>query len=61
MFEPDARVKLMVKKLTDQIAQGNITKDWDIEFTLSIKKRVDMGIALTPKQLDTLEQVFERN
>lgn len=56
----DARTKMMIDKLYDQMARGCINNDWAEEFISSVKNQFDAGLTLSPKQLAKLEELFER-
>jgi hypothetical protein len=55
------RTKMMINKLADQSARGNIKDEWTEDFIWDIKKKFDAGYPLTVKQLKKLGELFERN
>ena len=56
----DARTKLMLDKLVEQVKGGYIDNDWAIDFISSIQFRVKHGYPLTERQLTKLEELFEQ-
>jgi hypothetical protein len=56
----DARNKLMVDKLCDQVARGCIENEWVEGFIWDTKLRVYAGMKLTTPQQVKLEDLFER-
>lgn len=57
----DARIKLMIDKIEDQIQRGFINNEFIDRFITSIKSRVRIGLPLTQKQISKLEEIFENN
>jgi len=56
----DARIKLMIDKLVDQVAGGYIFDLWAETFIEDVRSQVELGRGLTEKQVAKLEQLFER-
>lgn len=54
------RNKLMVNKLYAQLSEGFIENEFAESFIVSVKARIDQGIALTDRQEKVLEDLFER-
>lgn len=46
--------------IDDCEARESRLSDWDRDFIDSIKLRLSSGIALTPKQIEKLDQIWER-
>ena len=57
---PTQRNKLMIDKLYDQMQRDCIDNEFAENFIVSVKARIDQGIALTEKQEKVLEDLFER-
>ena len=55
----DARIKIMLDKLEDQIATGFIENEFVENFITSVKGRFLAGIPLSDKQNAKLEELFE--
>lgn len=60
MLEPSPRLKLMADKLYDQVQRGFIENEWEIKFIMDIRNRLKV-MTLTAKQIEKLEDLFERN
>lgn len=56
----EARTKMMVDKLYDQVARGCINNDWAEEFICSVRAKLAAGLCLTDKQEKKLEELFEQ-
>jgi len=56
----DARNKMMIDKLYDQMARGCIDNEWVEGFIEDTKARVYAGMKLTTPQQNKLEDLFER-
>lgn len=54
------RAKMMISKLHDQVARGFIENEWAEQFISDVKDRLDHDCILTAKQIDKIEELFER-
>ena len=54
------RTKMMIEKLFDQVSRGTIDNDWAENFICDMRERLKMNMGLTQKQLDKIEELFER-
>lgn len=56
----DARIKLMIDKLVDQVAGGYIFDLWAETFIEDVRSQVELGRGLTEKQISKINELFER-
>ena len=49
-----------LQQITDCENRESRLSDWDRTFLDSIKRRLEQGIALTTKQIEKLDEVWER-
>ncbi len=54
------RIKMMIGKLHDLSARGFIENEWAEQFISDMKDRLDHDCLLTAKQIDKIEELFER-
>lgn len=62
MLDTKPRLQLMIDKLYEQIQKGFIDdQSWECKFVLDIRERLKMNFNLSQKQIEKLEEIFERN
>ena len=54
------RVKMMIGKLYEQVSMGHIDNEWSEQFICDMKYRLTNDCRLTPKQIEKIEELFER-
>lgn len=55
-----ARYKMMAAKLAVESEHGRVESVWDEEFIISINQQLKMGRKLSNKQVDKLEELWEK-
>jgi len=56
----DPRIKLMVDKLWLECEYGRIDDDWTCGFLMDMKARIKLDRPFSDKQIEKIEQLFER-
>lgn len=56
----NARQRLLVNKLFEEVTEGNVDNEEAEEFIVGMKNRFDSKIALTANQITKLEELFEQ-
>jgi hypothetical protein len=60
MLDSNPRLKLMLTKLKEQVDRNFIDNDWACTFVNDCHSRASKGGTFTVKQIDKLEELFER-
>lgn len=60
MLDDSQRQKMMAGKLFDQVARDFIDDEWEAKFIIDIHDKLEHGCNLSQKQIDKLEELFER-
>lgn len=56
------RLKMMINKLFDMQARGDIDNDWEIDFICDMKMKIEIGdFRFSDKQKAKIEELFERH
>ncbi len=55
-----ARQKLIVHKLKLECEHGRVEREWDENFIYSIDQQLKRGIKLSTKQINKLEELWEK-
>lgn len=58
--EAVARQNMVVNKLMIECDHGRVENEWDEQFIRSIQQQLKRGIKLSTKQIDKLEELWEK-
>ena len=60
MLDGKSRLKMMAEKLFDQVSRDFIDDEWEVKFITDIQDKLEHDCNLSQKQIDKLEELFER-
>lgn len=55
-----ARMKMMAEKLYIEVQYGRVENEWAETFICDVRERLVAGKVLTNKQIEKLEELFEK-
>lgn len=55
-----SRVKMMVDKLKLEVDSGRLDNNFAEEFIYSVNARISAGLSLSDKQINKLEELFDK-
>ena len=60
-MDPHARIKMMLQKLKEQVANGSIDNEWVEKFIIEMNEKAKLDYyPFSEKQLSKIEELFEQ-